>query len=204
MRKEQICLQSGITIEIPSPESYRDCIILIKSDNYRIEGSMESFMSICLKNLRHFDESYLFWLRLCQFRGRLFRFFCFMLKLVGKLLNIYIPPMTRIGYGLELGHGMCVVVNGGTIIGNNVSLSHFVSIGTNHNNPAIIGNNVYIGPNTCLVENVKIGNDVTIGAGSVVTKDIPSCATAVGVPAKVINYNNPARYIVNPYDEKSF
>ena len=55
----------------------------------------------------------------------------------------------------------------------------------------------------CIVENVKIGNNVTIGAGSVVTKDIPDNATAVGNYAKVINYNNPGRYIKNRwYSEK--
>ena len=53
-----------------------------------------------------------------------------------------------------------------------------------------------------LVENVKIGNNVTIGAGSVVTKDIPDNATAVGNYAKVINYNNPGRYIKNPWEVK--
>ena len=39
-----------------------------------------------------------------------------------------------------------------------------------------------------------IGNNVTIGAGSVATKDISNNATAVGNYAKVINYNNPGRY----------
>lgn len=56
---------------------------------------------------------------------------------------------------------------------------------------------MYIGPNVCVVENVKIGDNVTIGAGSVVTKDIPSNATAVGNYAKVINYNNPGKCIDN-------
>ena len=107
--------------------------------------------------------------------------------------------MTRIGYGLDIGHGMCMVVNGGTIIGNNVCLSHFVSIGTNHDTPAVIGDNVYIGPNSNIIEEVCIGSNVTIGAGSVVTKDIPANATAVGVPARVINYDEPAQYIKNPY-----
>lgn len=52
---------------------------------------------------------------------------------------------------------------------------------------------------TCLVEDVHIGNNVTIGAGSVVTHDIPNNSTAVGSPAKVINLNNPARFIMNKY-----
>lgn len=64
---------------------------------------------------------------------------------------------------------------------------------------AVIGDNVYIGPNVCVVEDVIIGDNVTIGAGSVVTKDIPSNATAVGNYAKVINYNNPGRFINNQW-----
>lgn len=199
MRKEKILLNCDCYIDIPFPEGYKDCLLLIKSDNYRVVGKMESTKTILLKNIRHFDNSVLFWFRLCQYRGTLFRFFCFIFNIVCRRSNIYLPPMTRIGYGFELGHGMSIVVNGGTIIGNNVSLSHFISIGTNHETPAIIGDNVYIGPNSCLVENVSIGNCATIGAGAVVTKDIPSNATAVGSPAKVINYNNPGRYIINPF-----
>lgn len=113
--------------------------------------------------------------------------------------NIDFPPNTCIGQGLNLEHGFCFVVNGGTKIGNNCNLSQFVNIGTNHNTPATIGDNVYIGPMTCIVEDVHIGNNVTIGAGSVVTKDIPDNATTAGVPAKVLNYNNPDRYIRNKF-----
>ncbi len=45
-------------------------------------------------------------------------------------------------------------------------------------------------PNVCIIDHVKIGDNATIGAGSVVTKDIPDNATAVGNYAKVIHYNN--------------
>ena len=90
---------------------------------------------------------------------------------------------------------MCIVINGGTIIGNNVNISQFLNIGTNNETPAIIGDNVYIGPNVSIVEDVKIGSNSTIGAGAVVTKDIPQNSTAAGCPAKVLNYNNPGRYI---------
>jgi serine O-acetyltransferase len=93
-----------------------------------------------------------------------------------------------------------MVVNPGTIIGNNVNLSQFLNIGTNHDTPAIIGDYVYIGPHVCIVEDVKIDNGSTIGAGAVVTKDIPENATAAGVPAKVLNYNDPERYIINKWE----
>lgn len=70
-----------------------------------------------------------------------------------------------------------------------------MNIGTNYKTPAIIGDNVYIGPNAALVEDVKIGSNSTIGAGAVVTKDVPENATVAGVPAKVLNYNNPGRFV---------
>lgn len=199
MRIEEIHLKNEDVIVVNYPENYSDCFKFIISDNYRHTGRVDNKWTIIKNNLSHLDESVLFWFRLCQYRGCFFRLFCHIYNKVSRKANVYLPPMTRVGFGLDIGHGMSMVINGGTIIGNNVNLSHFVSIGTNHDTPAIIGDNVYIGPNTNIVEDVCIGSNVTIGAGSVVTKDIPSNATAVGSPAIVINYNNPARYIKNPY-----
>lgn len=199
MRTEKIMSKINGEILIPKPESYSDCMELIKSDVYRQTGHFESTWKILKRFLWHNDNPVLFWFRLCQYRGVFFRLFCHIYLKVSRKVNIYLPPMTRIGYGLDIGHGICMVINGGTVIGNNVCLSHFLSIGTNHDTPAIIGDNVYIGPNSSVIEDVCIGSNVTIGAGSVVTKDIPTNATAVGSPAKVINYDKPALYIKNPY-----
>lgn len=90
------------------------------------------------------------------------------------------------GGGLYLGHGNGVVINPTSIIGKNVTLSQFLSIGSNKGEAAVIGDNVYIAPHVSIIENVKIGENSTIGAGAVVNKDIPSNSIAVGVPAKVI------------------
>ena len=49
-----------------------------------------------------------------------------------------------------------------------------------------VGNNVFIGNRCLILPGVAIGNNVVIGAGSIVTKDIPDDSVAVGVPAKVI------------------
>lgn len=49
-----------------------------------------------------------------------------------------------------------------------------------------IGNDVFIGAASIILPNVKIGNQVVIGAGSVVTKDIPDNSVAVGSPARVV------------------
>ena len=90
---------------------------------------------------------------------------------------------------MYIGHLLPIIINPTTIIGDNCNISQFVTIGSNKKHAASIGNDVYIGSSCCIVENVQIGNNVTIGAGSVVTKDIPDNATAVGNYAKVINYN---------------
>lgn len=52
--------------------------------------------------------------------------------------------------------------------------------------PIIIGNNVWIGGNVTFMPGVTVGDNVVVGAGSVVTKDIPSGTVAAGVPCKII------------------
>jgi maltose O-acetyltransferase len=58
-------------------------------------------------------------------------------------------------------------------------------------NPVVIGNDSWIGAHVVILKGVKIGNNVTIGAGSVVSKDIPDNSIAVGIPAKIVKKNKP-------------
>lgn len=59
----------------------------------------------------------------------------------------------------------------------------------------IVGNDVWIGVRTMVMGGVKIGDGAVIGAGSIVTKDIPPYAVVAGVPAKVIRYRFPQEQI---------
>ncbi|WP_260712952.1 CatB-related O-acetyltransferase [Clostridium botulinum] len=52
----------------------------------------------------------------------------------------------------------------------------------------IIGNDVWIGRRTTILSGVNIGNGVSIGANSVIAKDIPNYAIVAGNPAKIIRY----------------
>ena len=58
--------------------------------------------------------------------------------------------------------------------------------GLEYAKPIKVGNNVWIGGNVCVMPGVTIGDNVVIGAGSVVTKDIPSNVVAVGNPCKTL------------------
>lgn len=195
MKLENIEIGDTDCIKVPIPENYGDCLNLIISDRYRLTGKDVSIINVLFYILTH-PLSLSVWLRLCAYKGFMYYPFRLVYRLCCNLRQIDIPTDTKIGYGLYLGHKRCIIINGGTIIGNNVNLSQFLNIGTNHNTPAIIGDNVYIGPNVCIVENVRIGSNSTIGAGAVVTTDIPFNSTCAGVPAKVLNFHNPGRYIM--------
>lgn len=126
----------------------------------------------------------------------------FFKTLIGRKRGLMISEKMPIGYGFYLAHAFGVIINPSAIIGNNVTISQFTTIGSMKNTAAIIGNDVYIGPAVCVVENQVVGERSVIGAGAVVVKDIPGNVTAAGVPAVVISNNNSRRLICNrfPYE----
>lgn len=168
----------------------------IKSDLYRYTGKIT--LGLAIKNyIFNRGFKYTVWLRLCKAELTLLRFIARAIhwRLSRKYL-IQIPHTVKIGYGLYLGHHMCVVINGTAIIGNNCNLSQFTTIGANSGiTSAVIGDNVYIGPSCCLVGNVHVGDNATIGAGSVVVKDVDKGTTVAGVPAKFISNKTPGRFV---------
>jgi acetyltransferase-like isoleucine patch superfamily enzyme len=95
----------------------------------------------------------------------------------------------------------CAIVTIGdrTKFGPNVSIfaaTHPTEIqlrrdGTDYSKEVIIGNDCWIGGHTVIMPGVTIGNGVTVGASSVVTKSIPPYSIAVGSPARVIKKVEP-------------
>lgn len=114
---------------------------------------------------------------------------------IGSKLRISIQRSTKIGYGFLIAHGGPVVINASAVIGDNVDLYQYTTIGSSFFHAAQIGNNVYIGPSVCIVEDVKIGDGATIGAGTVVVKDVDAGTTVAGNPAKVISHKEPGRLV---------
>ena len=106
-----------------------------------------------------------------------------------KHRNIYIAPNT-VGSGFHLQHRGYRHILPGTRIGCNCEILPMVLMGKKQ--PGIkdckiqIGNNCYISTGVTILGPVRIGDNVTIGAGAVVTKDIPSNCVVAGVPAKII------------------
>jgi sugar O-acyltransferase (sialic acid O-acetyltransferase NeuD family) len=130
---------------------------------------------------------------------------CDKFESVGGVLTSIISANSDIGnFGVLIGQG-CNIMSG-SIISNDVSIGRggliyfnvvithdckvgkFVefSPGVNVSGSCIIGDYSILGTNATLLPKIKIGKNVIIGAGAVVTTDIPDNCTAVGVPAKII------------------
>lgn len=178
----------------------------IRSDYYRYYGNLDGvskwvMIKRALFSSQNLGFKYSFWLRLCSRPSPYYIIAKHSHQKWSIRLGVYIPASTKIGYGLYIGHPNSIVVNERTVIGNNVNIGQMLSIGSNHGTPAIIDDEVYIGPSVCLVENVHIGKRAIIGAGSVVVHDVPSQTTVAGVPAKVIGPNKHPEYIQNKFEQ---
>lgn len=118
----------------------------------------------------------------------------FMAKVVTKINqlihNSHIPYTASIGEGSKFAYGgIGIVIHDKSIIGKNCTIGQNVTIGgrTGHGGPPIIGDNVYISAGARVIGKFNVGNNVVIGANSVVMHDIPDNTVVAGVPAKIIS-----------------
>jgi acetyltransferase-like isoleucine patch superfamily enzyme len=105
-----------------------------------------------------------------------------------------------IGAGTYLNYGLSLSAEGRLTIGENCLIGSYVNIlDSDYHDildhtlpgkvaPVEIGNNVWIGSRVIVLKGVHIGDGAVIGAGSVVTKDVPARSVAHGVPAQVVRH----------------
>ncbi|MFO0792516.1 MAG: serine O-acetyltransferase [Candidatus Brocadiaceae bacterium] len=106
------------------------------------------------------------------------------------LTGIEIHPAAQIGRGVFIDHGMGVVIGETAAIGDGCIIYKGVVLGgttleKTKRHPTL-GKKVIVGSNACVLGNITIGDNVRIGSGSVVVKDVPPSATVVGVPGRII------------------
>ncbi|WP_028563770.1 sugar O-acetyltransferase [Paenibacillus pinihumi] len=129
--------------------------------------------------------------------------------IIGKTAGSFLieqPFMCDYGYNIEIGENFyanhnCIILDGAKVtFGDNVFIApncgfytagHPLDAGQRNQGleyayPIHVGNNVWIGAQVAVLPGVTIGDNSVIGAGSVVTKDIPPGVIAAGNPCRVI------------------
>jgi serine O-acetyltransferase len=109
------------------------------------------------------------------------------------ITGIEIHPGAKIGEGLFIDHGSGVVIGETAEVGDNVTIYQGVTLGGTGKEKGkrhpTIGNNVVISSGAKVLGSFCVGDNVKIGAGSVVLKPVPDNCTVVGVPGKVVVRN---------------
>ena len=119
------------------------------------------------------------------------RFVALLLQSQASLaFGVDIHPASSIGAGVMIDHGSGVVIGETATVGDGSTILHNVTLGgtgkAGGDRHPKIGRHVLIGAGTQILGNIIVGDCAKIGAGSVVLRPIPSGATAVGAPAKII------------------
>lgn len=183
---------------------FKEFAYLIKSDLYRYG---EIRISHFLRNLLFTPGfKYSFWMRLCAYfkQHRLYKYtlFCFSRYLLYRYtfkLGIAIPYTTQIGSGFYIGHFGGIIVSPDAIIGKNCNISQGVTLGRanrgKRKGSPVLGDNIYIGAGAKIIGGVKVGNNVAVGANCVLVDDVPDNAVVVGIPGKVISFDGSEGYV---------
>ncbi|MGZ9189676.1 MAG: serine O-acetyltransferase [Nitrospira sp.] len=111
-------------------------------------------------------------------------------QLARWLTGIEIHPSAKIGTGFFIDHGMGVVIGETAEVGDYVTLFQGVTLGgtgkeRGKRHPTL-GNHVVVGAGAKILGGIRIGDNVKIGANSVVLKNVPPNSTVIGVPARII------------------
>lgn len=132
------------------------------------------------------------------------KLFSFLMLIILEIINHRLS--TRLGLTIPknvFGAGLCIVHHGTIVVsplakvGRNCRIHPSTCIG-DYNGAPTIGDNVYIGPGAKLFGNISIGNNVAIGANSVVNKSFNNNTIIAGIPAKIISNKSSMEIMVFP------
>ena len=107
------------------------------------------------------------------------------------LTGIEIHPGATIGRRFFIDHGMGVVIGETSVIGDECTLYHGVTLGgtswSKGKRHPTLGNRVVIGAGAKVLGPISLGDGARVGSNAVVVKDVPAGSTAVGIPARILD-----------------
>lgn len=151
----------------------------LKADIARLGGGKTSLRALCRGLLSQGFQAIFVYrcfrlLREHHLPGQPFRFLCE--RFIEITTGISIPAECKIGRGLRIHHFGGIILHPATVMGDNCTLYHHVTIGDRggYGGAAVIGNNVLIGAGAKIIGEISIGDNCKIGANVVIDHDIPA------------------------------
>ncbi len=149
---------------------------------FEVVTTYPGFHAMVIHRLAH-----LCWLKEFRWLGR------FISHMGRWLTGIEIHPGAKIGRRFFIDHGMGVVIGETAVIGDDCTLYHGVTLGGTSWNKGkrhpTLHDGVVVGAGAKVLGPIDIGKDARIGSNSVVVKPVPSGATVVGIPGRIIDQN---------------
>lgn len=125
-------------------------------------------------------------------------------KLNAVCCQCIIGRRASFGPGFVLIHSQGVVINSSVVAGERIFIEHQVTIGAERGVSPVIGSDVFFGAGSKIIGSVRVGDGARVGANAVVVHDVPSGATVVGIPAKVVFQRSAPQYHDEPNSGSTF
>lgn len=180
---------------------WKTCKTLILSDFYRVKlrkmGGVNSSFIMCY--IKDNTLPLVFWFRIGSYLASCNNIVAKLLYVLVWIyyrhlqheLGIQLPLGTEIGGGLRFPHYGTIVIAQSVIIGNNATIHNDVTIGRSFGGKnmgcPVLGDSVVVYAGAKVVGKLALGNNVVIGANSVVNKSFPDKSVIAGMPAKIIS-----------------
>jgi serine O-acetyltransferase len=115
-------------------------------------------------------------------------------RVFSAVTGVEIDPRAHIGPGLMIPHDGYVVI-GPARVGRNCTISHSVTLGQGlqgdgpaHDDTPVLGDRVWVGPGAVIAGPIHVGSDASVGANSVLLRDVPPRGVVLGVPARLLSH----------------
>jgi serine O-acetyltransferase len=115
-------------------------------------------------------------------------------RLFRVVTGLEIDPQAHLGPGLMIPHDGHIVI-GPVRVGRHCTISHRVTIGQGlqgdgpaHDDTPVLGDRVWVGPGAVIAGPIQVGSDASVGANSVVLRDVPPRGVVLGVPARLLSH----------------
>jgi serine O-acetyltransferase len=114
-------------------------------------------------------------------------------RLFSMVTGVEIDPHAHIGPGLMIPHDGHIVI-GPARVGRHCTISHSVTLGQGlqgdgpaHDDTPVLGDRVWVGPGAVIAGPIQVGSDASVGANSVLLRDVPPRGVVLGVPARLLS-----------------